>query len=125
MRAVVALGLALGFAVPAVPLPRDGVPLEAWTGRQWATLSRAERLGYASGLLTGFWFADAARKLEVADPEAGFRFYAEVERLLGTVTAEEIVATLDELYAEPRRRDVPIVPLVVESAQRPKRRASP
>ena len=124
MRSGIALGLALVLAVSAAPLPRDGVPLEAWAGRQWAALSRAERLGYASGLLTGFWFADAARKLEVENPEAGFRFYASVERLLGAVTAEEIVATLDEMYAEPRRRDVPIVPLVVESA-RQNLRASP
>ena len=34
------------------------------------------------------------------------------------------VATLDEMYAEPRRRDVPIVPLVVE-ATRQRRRESP
>ena len=122
MRAtIVALGVTI-VTFGAVALPPGAPPLERWAGHQWVALSPGEKLGYTAGLLTGFWFADAARKLEATDPEAAFEFYAAIEKLLGTVSAEEIVADLEALYADRRRLDIPIVPLVVESS---KRRATP
>ena len=121
MRAGVAVALWLAsFSLYA--LPPGAPPLERWTGQEWVELSSGEKIGYTAGLLTGFWFADAARKLEATDPEAAFEFYAAIEKLLGTVSAEEIVAELEALYADRRRLGIPIVPLVVESS---KRRATP
>ena len=122
MRAtIVTLGVTI-VVFGASALPSGAPPLERWTGQEWIELSPGEKLGYTAGLLTGFWFADAARRLEATDPEAAFEFYAAIAKLLGTMSAEEIVADLEALYADRRRLGIPIVPLVVESS---KRRAAP
>ena len=118
-------GVAVVFGLTVLSLgalPPSAPPLERWAGYQWIELSPGEKLGYTAGLLTGFWFADAARRLEAQDPEAAFEFYVAIGKLLGTTSAEEIVADLEVLYADRRRLGIPIVPLVVESS---KRRATP